>query len=197
MSAQNRPAAETPLDLSAWRKVPNLLIAAGGVLAVIGWIMNPQQFGYSWLFAYMFFLSFSLGALFLVLMHHLFDASWSVPIRRLVEHMAALAGPAMAVLFLPIALLAPKVYEWMHRLQTGEIDHSLHAKQPLFTIPMFYAVALFCFGVWYFWTNRLRYWSLKQDVASSASGTTQPGLLQWLFGLNKEDPGLVECTQQM
>jgi len=197
MSAHNRRGAEPPLDLSRWRILPNILIGLGGLLAIGGAIANPQQFGYSWLFAYMFFLSFSLGALFLVLMHHLFDASWSVPIRRLVEHMACLAAPTMAVLFLPIAVLAPKVYEWMHRLQTGEIDHSLHAKQPLFTIPMFYLVALFCFVVWYFWTNRLRYWSLKQDVAGSATGTTQPGLLQWLFGLNQEDPGLVECTQQM
>src|SRR6266571_4493197 len=109
MSAQNRPAAETPLDLSAWRKVPNLLIAAGGVLAVIGWIMDPRQFGYSWLFAYMFFLSFCLGALFLVLAHHLFDASWSVPIRRVNEHIACLL-PWMAVLFIPVAVLAPQIY---------------------------------------------------------------------------------------
>src|SRR2546425_13365720 len=117
MSAQNRPAAETPLDLSAWRKVPNLLIAAGGVLAVIGWIMNPRQFGYSWLFAYMFFLSFCLGALFLVLMHHLFDASWSVPIRRYVEHMSCLA-PVMAALFVPIAILSTRIFEMIHRSRT-------------------------------------------------------------------------------
>src|SRR5438094_6399208 len=171
MSAHNRPGAEPPLDLSRWRILPNILIGLGGLLAIGGAIANPQQFGYSWLFAYMFFLSFSLGALFLVLMHHLFDASWSVPIRRLVEHMACLAAPTMAVLFLPIAVLAPKVYEWMHRLQTGEIDHSLHAKQPLFTIPMFYLVALACFVVWYFCANRLRHWSLQQDRTGAAECT--------------------------
>ena len=99
--------------------MPNLLIGAGGLLAVIGWTVNAQQFGYSWLFAYMFFLSFCLGALFLVLVHHLFDASWSVPIRRVVEHLACLAGPVMALLFIPNAVLAPKIYEWMRRLQTG------------------------------------------------------------------------------
>src|SRR5437879_825974 len=104
MSAHDRPAAEAPLDLSRGRNAPNLLLAAGGVLAVAGWIMNPQQFGYSWLFAYMFYLSVCLGALFLVLVHHLFDASWSVPIRRVVEHLACLAGPVMAALFIPIAV---------------------------------------------------------------------------------------------
>src|SRR5947207_13546170 len=140
MSGHTHPPAEPPLDLSGWRKVPNLLIGLGGLLAVAGWISNARQFGFSWLLAYMFFLSFCLGALFLVIMHHLFDASWSVPIRRYVEHLACLA-PVMAVLFIPIAILAPRIYEWMHRMQTGEIDHSLHAKQPLFTIPMLYVAA--------------------------------------------------------
>src|SRR5947209_8815903 len=127
MSAHNRPAADAPLDLSRWRKVPNLLIGAGVLLAVVGLLCNPRQFGYSWLFAYMYFLSFCLGALFLVIVHHLFDASWSVPIRRFVEHMACLAS-ALAALFVPVALLAPKTFEWMVRLKTGEIDHSLRAK---------------------------------------------------------------------
>src|SRR5438477_3600832 len=160
MSAHAKPSAEPPLDLSRWRRAPNLLMAAGGALAALGWVINAQQFGYSWLFAYMFFLSFCLGALFLVLMHHLFDASWSVPIRRYVEHMACLA-PVMSALFVPIAILAPRIYEWMHRLQTGDIDHSLQAKQPLFTMPMFYFVAVFCFAVWLVLTTRLRHWLLR------------------------------------
>src|ERR1043166_8888985 len=109
MSAHNKAGVEPPLDLSRWRKVPDLLMIGGGVLAVAGWVMNAKQLGYSWLFAYMFFLSFCLGALFLVLVHHLFDASWSVPIRRYIEHMACLA-PVMTVLFVPIAILAPRIY---------------------------------------------------------------------------------------
>jgi len=166
----NIPSGEPPLDMYRWRNAPNFLIGLGGVLAIAGWIGNAQQFGYSWLFAYMFFLSFCLGALFLVIVHHLFDASWSVPIRRYVEHMACLA-PAMAGLFIPIALLAPRIFEWMHRLQTGEIDHSLQAKHPLFTVPMFYVVAVFCFVVWCVLSNRLRHWSLQQDRTGTAECT--------------------------
>ena len=170
MSAHTQPSAEPPLDLSRWRNLPNVLMGVGGALAILGYLFNARQFGYSWLFAYMFFLSFCLGALFLVLVHHLFDASWSVPIRRFMEHLACLA-PVMAALFLPIAVLAPKIYGWMQRLQTGEIDHSLHAKQPLFTLPMFYIVALFCFVVWFVLSNRLRHWSLKQDETGAAECT--------------------------
>ena len=49
----------------------------------------------------MFYLSLVLGSAFLVMMHHLFDASWSVGIRRFCEHLACLAFPWMAILFPP------------------------------------------------------------------------------------------------
>src|SRR5437868_11556947 len=120
MSAlQHAPPATRPLDLSAWRGLPRLLIIIGGVLALIGAIWKPAQFGYSWLLAFMFILSLSMGALFLVLMHHLFDASWSVPIRRICEHLACISFPTLLLLFIPIAILAPgiggvpPIYEWM------------------------------------------------------------------------------------
>ena len=41
-----------------------------------------QEFGFSWLLAFMFYLSLALGALFLVILHHLTDAGWSVGIRH-------------------------------------------------------------------------------------------------------------------
>ena len=67
-----------------------------------------KQFAFSWLLAFMFFLSLCPGRVFLVMVHHLFDASWSVPTRRFCEHLACLAGWPMLLLFLPIAVLAPQ-----------------------------------------------------------------------------------------
>src|SRR5208283_1271434 len=58
-----------PLDLSGWRRLPAGLMAVGAVLSVIGAAMNPAEFGFSWLLAFMFFLSIALGALFLVMVH--------------------------------------------------------------------------------------------------------------------------------
>ena len=57
-------------------------MAVGGVLALVGLAVSHKQFLYAWLLAFMFYLSLMLGATFLVMMHHLFDASWSVGIRR-------------------------------------------------------------------------------------------------------------------
>ncbi len=163
------------LDLSRWRAVPNLLIGVGGLIAVAGAVFNLRQFGYSWLLAFMFVLSLCMGGLFLVLMHHLFDASWSVPIRRVNEHIACFAFPTLALLFIPIAVLAPgigktpAIYEWM--TSDPARDHALQSKLPLFTKPMFYLVAVICLAIWGFLSHRLRAWSLRQDQTGSPECT--------------------------
>src|SRR5437763_17070623 len=104
--------AMPPLDLSRWRNVPIILMIAGGLLALLGFFVHRQQFAYSWLLAFMLFLSLGLGSLFLVILHHLCDAGWSVPIRRFCEHIAGLLPP-MALLFIPSACLANTIYPWM------------------------------------------------------------------------------------
>lgn len=172
MSGQPK-AALPPLDLARWRNAPMILMVAGAVLLGLGFIISDQkvkQFAYSWLLSFMFFLSLCLGALFLVIVHHLFDAGWSVPIRRFCEHIASMLFPVMAVLFVPLALLAKTLYPWMNQAPNA-MDHALKAKQPLFTVPMFYVVAAVCFGVWWLLSNRLRYWSLKQDETGDALPT--------------------------
>ncbi len=129
-----------------------------------------KRFAFSYLTAYMFFLSLPLGALFLVILHHLLDASWSVPTRRFVEHIACLSFPWMAVLFIPIALLAKEIFPWMS-IADPQADHALRAKLPLFTPTMFYVVAAFCFGVWGWLSHSLRRWSLEQDKTGAANCT--------------------------
>ena len=158
-----------PLDLSRWKNVPAALMAMGGFLCVAGAGIDYREFGYSWLLAFMFYLTIALGALFLVLIHHLTDAGWSVATRRFCEHIAALLFPWLAVLFVPVALLAPVIYPWMNL--DPHTDRALLAKWPLFTLPGFYVVSALILGVWGLLTSRLRYWSLKQDKTGEARCT--------------------------
>lgn len=139
------------------------LAGGGAVLGLIGLFTMPKQFAYSYLLAFMFFLSICLGGMFLTLIHHLFDASWSVPVRRINEHLAFLL-PVMAVLFIPIAIFAPtEIYAWMQN--DPHLDHALHAKQPIFTKGGFYAIAVGLFAIWTWLSYSLRKWSLVQDTA--------------------------------
>jgi len=169
------PVMPPPLDLSRWRNLPGRLMVGGALIAIIGLFVSYlrhgdlREFGFAWLLAFMFYLSIGLGALFLVLAHHLFDAGWSVATRRFCEHLATLLFPWLAMLFLPIAILAPKLYAWM--TSDPHADHALHAKLPLFTWTGFYLISAACFGVWGWLTHRLRYWSLRQDVTGEARCT--------------------------
>jgi hypothetical protein len=165
------PATEpAPLVLGPkWSRLPQLLAGAGLVLGAVGAFVDTKQFAHSYLLAFMFFLSLGLGGLFLTLAHHLFDANWSVATRRVTEHLAWLL-PVMLFLFLPIAVLAPKfIYSWM---QTDPLtDHALHAKQPVFSLPGFYAVSFGLFAVWTGLVWALRSQSLAQDKTGAAAHT--------------------------
>src|ERR1700677_2973165 len=131
MSSNSQSTSMTGLDLSKWRNLPVILIVIGAIGAGAGLVFGgAQQFGFSWLLAFMFSLSLCLGGLFLVIVHHLFDASWSVPTRRLCEHIACLLAPTMLILFLPVAFTAKAIYPWMTVVTPG---HDLRAKYPLFT----------------------------------------------------------------
>jgi hypothetical protein len=151
--------------LSKWRNLPVILMVIGAIGAGLGLAFGGvKQFGYSWLLAFMFSLSLCLGGWFLVTVHHLFDASWSVPTRRLCEHLACLLAPAMLILFLPIALTAKIIYPWM---TLAHPEHELTSKYPLFTMAGFYVTAAVLFAIWWLYSNRLRYWSLRQDETGS------------------------------
>ena len=161
MKSSNEPNPLPPLDLSGWRKLPGILMVVGGGLSVIGLALRSAEFGYAWLLAFMFYLSIALGGLFLVMIHHLTDADWSVATRRFCEHIGALLFPWLAILFVPVLLLAPKIYTWM--TLNPQNDRALSAKWPLFTWPGFCVASLILFGVWWLLSSRLRYWSLQQD----------------------------------
>ncbi|MGA3284439.1 MAG: hypothetical protein ABSD57_08275 [Verrucomicrobiota bacterium] len=170
MNPPNHPTPlPPPLNLSRWQNLPVKLMTFGALISLIGFFRVPKEFAFSWLLAFMFYLTIALGALFLVLIHHLTDAGWSVATRRFCEHIAALLFPWLAVLFVPVAVLAPQIYPWV--TIDPHTDRVLMAKWPLFTLPGFYVVSASIFGVWWLLTSRLRYWSLKQDETGGAHCT--------------------------
>jgi len=169
MASHATTDSSAPLDLSKWRPLPNILLAVGGLGALLGLIFFRKQFAFSWLTTFMFFLSLMLGGLFLVIVHHLFDASWSVPIRRITENLACLA-PVMAVLFIPIALLRYDLFQWMN-VADPHSDHALYTKHPLLTQGGFFIVSIACFVVWTLVSWSLRAQSLAQDKTGAALHT--------------------------
>ena len=161
MSSQTKHELPPPLDLTRWRSVPAVLMGIGATLSFIGVVVSPEQFGFSWLLSFMFFLSIAIGALFLVMVHHLTDAGWSVATRRVCEHLGSLIFPWLVILFLPIAFFAKSIYSWMSI--DPATNTSVAAKWPVFTMPGFYITSAIFFALWWLLSSSLSYWSLRQD----------------------------------
>ena len=110
------------------------LMVAGVLFVLIGLLFSEHrldQFAFSWLLGFMFFLSLCGGALFLVMATSPLRC-WLVgsdsPLLRTHRIPLFLAG---AVLFVPIAIpgVAKTLYAWM-REHPHYMDHALQAKQP-------------------------------------------------------------------
>jgi len=117
MSANHHLAApaEERFNLTRLGVVPLVLLVAGILLlggSIVWGIFDSKRFAFSWLVAFMFVFTICGGALFWTLLHHALDADWSAVVRRLLETIANLFAPWLAVLFIPILVCAPLLYKW-------------------------------------------------------------------------------------
>src|SRR3954464_15080701 len=90
-----------------------ILAVIGLGLSVVGAIMSPHQFSFSWLFAFAFYFTILAGCFFWIIVHHVVDAEWSVVVRRQLENLALLLA-VMAIFFIPIVIYRHHLYEWMN-----------------------------------------------------------------------------------
>ena len=206
MSEAATTTSQESEETTNWRSIPQIAVGIGLVLCIYGLVQDKQQFAFSYLTAFMFFLSLGLGSLFLVLVHHLFDAGWSSPIRRYCEHLACLLFPWLGLAFIPIGFLGPEyIYPWM-RIEDPHDDHALHVKMALFNKPTWYAASGILFLLWGWLTHRLRYWSLQQDKSGTPDFEGKLLFPEHLFvGIYRNIQGLpfekdqqqVVCTRMM
>jgi hypothetical protein len=156
--------------------------AAGLVLTAIGAVIAPDKHGVvmSYLVGITFWVAIAIGMLMLVLIHHIFDASWSVVLRRQFEHWMT-AFKWLFVLFLPLLVLAwvmpGFVWPWM------DLSHDLHGhgtvgtdvlylkKASFLNLNMFTGMTLAFFGSWVWLTARLRKASFSQDADGDVKWT--------------------------
>lgn len=173
---------EDRLDLSKWAKWPDRLAIIGGSLLLLGLLLGfwsppawrlHQTLATSYITAYMFFLSLVLGSLFLVILHHLLDTYWLVPLRRFLEHIAC-SVPVLAGLFLPILLVVllgnGSIYPWA-KWESPAHDHALEVKRIMYHPISFFLISCVLFAAWWWLGGRLRAQSLEQDKSGEASCT--------------------------
>lgn len=134
------------------------VIGLGASLALAG---GTKQFYFSWLVAYMYFLSIALGALFFVLVHTVTRAAWGVTLRRVVENVMATL-PVFALLFVPIWLGRHEIYEWMHA-EAAAHNPIIQGKSAFLNEGFWFARAIFYFVAWSLLATWFSTQSQKQD----------------------------------
>jgi hypothetical protein len=143
------------------------VVATAGVVAGgIGVALQPDQFLPSWLIGFLFCTGLSLGCLALLMLQHMTGGQWGLVTRRIYE-----AGSRIlwfgAVLFVPVAAFAPKLFLWA-RPEAVRADHILQMKEPYLNLPFFVIRAVIYFGVWLFCAMLLNKWSAAQDRGETA-----------------------------
>ena len=155
---------------------------AGIVLTALGlFVSGAKVVAHSWLVGVTYWTAIAVGMLLLVLIHHIFDASWSTVIRRQFE-LGLAAFKWLGLLFLPL-LLASFLYDrdliwpWLdlnREIHGGHtVGHDpLYLKKAAFLNPgMFIGMTLAFFASWIWLSSRLRRASFTQDQDGSLGWT--------------------------
>ncbi len=194
------PEAEK-FDAAKAGGLSRLLLGAGAVgiaVSLIGAIVAREQFAYSWLFAFTYFFTICMGALFWTCVHHATDSEWSVVVRRQLENVAALL-PYLFVFFIPILFCLGILYEWW-TVAPGE-DPLLDKKAGYLSHGFFLLRLAFYFLLVTWVSSRLRGLSTKQDEDGAAKHSLKMrkfgiggiptvaicitfAAVDWLMGLN-------------
>ncbi len=110
-------------DLGLWKMISLLVFVAGAIGSYL--LFNNDTWGagyaYSWLFAFLFFMTLTLGGIFWVTLHHLTNSGWGVSVRRLMENLG-FVFPFMAIVAIPLMIpsVQDDLYEWMNGHRTVE-----------------------------------------------------------------------------
>mgnify|MGYP003332360370 CR=1 FL=1 len=148
--------------------IAGLALTAAGLLVP----HNARAVAMSYLVGVTYWTAIAIGMLMLVLIHHIFDASWSTVIRRQFEHGLS-AFKWLALLFLPLVLASflyqrDLVWPWLnleHEMHGGHtVGHDpLYLKKAAFLSPgMFIGMTVGFFGIWIWLSARLRCASFTQ-----------------------------------
>lgn len=151
---------------------------AGIVLTVAGfWLYSDSRVSFSWLISIIFWLSIALGMLFMVMLHHIFDAGWSTIIRRPLEHALATL-PWLGLLFAPLVLISlfygdgGFIWKWMAADRSPVADDVLYyQKSAYLNNPFFVIRVILFFGIWIALAWAFRRASFTQDRDGDAKWT--------------------------
>jgi hypothetical protein len=184
------PRAElTGADWDRFRRTA--LLAGGGgfaafvLLGAILWLTNgihaPKQLFLSYLVGYNYWLGSALGCLVFLMLQYVTGGAWGLLLRRILEAAAGML-PLLAVLFVPMLLGLPYVYEYGQWSIVPTVPNE-HGKAVWLSAPFVTGKAILFFTCWIGLALLFRRWSKQQDDGANGrclercEGAGAPGII--------------------
>jgi hypothetical protein len=162
MQDSPRQREEVERQFDRWQRRAWIVGGIGLLLALLGAFLNLTQFFQSYLFAYLFWLGITLGALAWLLVHQLTGGRWGFVMFPLLQSSAFLIG-WVALFFLPLLLGLEHLYVWA-RPEAVAYDPLLQHKQPYLNIPFFIGRAILYFVIWIGTIFLLLHWLRRLEL---------------------------------
>jgi hypothetical protein len=154
---------------AAVNRLQTLGLIAGGlglVLSALGFFLSREYFFRGYLVGLVYWTGLSLGCLAIAMVGHLSGGDWAVVIRRVLEAGSRVL-PVMLVLFIPLALGLPSLYEWAR--PEASADPILKLKQAYLNPGFFYIRQIVYFVIWSALAFSLSRLSRRQDDTADVS----------------------------
>ena len=174
----NEPAITAQCD--RWQARTLIAGIIGAALSLIGAVFNHAQFFHSYLFAWLFWVGLSFGALVVVMMQVLTGGKWGAAVRNL-SVAAFMTLPLMAFLFLPVLLGVHDIYGWSLGV-LGEAP-GYHHKEEWLNLPFFVGRSVFYFVIIITIAFFVRRW-LNNNATNRLSALSAGGLIVYVFCMN-------------
>lgn len=175
--------AERVEGLREWMRITLLIGVVLLAVSLVGAFFTPQDFFRSYLMSYLFYIGLTLGSMAVVMLQYLTGGQWGILIRRPLE-CAAQTLPLLFVLFIPIAIGIPYLYNWDHP-QLVLHDDVLRHRAVYMNAPMFLLRAVIYFAIWAVLIYFLSRWSTEQDqqggLTRKLERLSAPGLILYVF----------------
>jgi hypothetical protein len=152
------------------RSVRGFLMAAvlGLLVTVAGLLTRPERTLFVYLTAYAYVASIAVGAILFLSIAHTTGAGWMAVLRRRAEDIASVF-PALALLFVPIAMGLRTLYSWATPESTWseELRRHVAPKVAYLNAPFFVARAALYLVSWTIIAEILRRSSRRQDTSAA------------------------------
>lgn len=160
-----------------------------GAIAIVGFVVQRDEFFPAYLLAFMAWLGVSLGCMAILMLQHMTGGKWGLVIRRILEA-GSRTLPLMAVLFIPILFGVHRLYPWARPEEVARDKHLQLLTQAYLYFSAFLWRAVVYFAIWGVLVYFLNRWSEAQDRPHTVDLSRRlrmlsgPGLVLYPFSMS-------------